>query len=147
MTSAEPVPSNKSKEETTMMETDVHGAEQAYRHLCDGLATGQWKPFFACLADEVDVIWPYPPAAGHYTGADGRSKIMEFFSALGGEGNRITEVTVTVTGKSVSTDRIVFEDVSKGEFFGQPYQGRHCIHLVMSAGKIIGFLEYTAPTS
>jgi ketosteroid isomerase-like protein len=131
------------REESGTVESSVAAyAEKAYQHLCEGLATGQWQPFFDLLADEVDLIWPFPPVAGHYTGVEGRKTIAEIFSQLGGEGNRITDVTVY--GKTVSTDRVVFEDHSRGEFFGRPYEGRHCIHLIMRDAQVVGFHEYTA---
>ncbi|MFH9826436.1 nuclear transport factor 2 family protein [Streptomyces bobili] len=119
--------------------------EEAYEQLCDGLSTGNWQPFFASLGDTVDFIWPYPPGAGHYTGAEGRNKVIEFLGLIGGDGNRLTEIRLV--SKTTGSDRIIFEDLSSGEFFNQPYTGRHCVVLAVGDVKITSFHEYAAPAS
>ncbi|MEH0935797.1 nuclear transport factor 2 family protein [Micromonospora psammae] len=123
----------------------VARAERAYECFCQGLSTGRWQEFFGLLADEVEVLWPYPPTPGRYVGRDGRDKLVQFCGQLGGEGNRITEI-LSVRG-TATEDGMVFEDHSRGEFFAQPYEGRHSIRLVMRGGQVVGFHEYLAPVS
>jgi ketosteroid isomerase-like protein len=123
--------------------THEASAERAYEYFCEGLTSGRWGSFFDLLAAEVDLLWPYPPNAGEYSGADGRDKLIEFCGQLGGEDNRLTDIDVT--RRSVAEDSVVFEDHSQGVFGGQPYDGRHCVILTMRDERVVGFREYTAP--
>jgi ketosteroid isomerase-like protein len=118
-------------------------AEEAFAQLTEGLMKGKWEAFFNLFADEVDLILPYPPSSGHYTGAEGREKLIAFFKPLGVEGNRVTEVVSSV--KIFAKDRVIFEDHSRGELGGQPFEGFDCIHIVVADGKVVGFHEYFAP--
>ncbi|GAA5182646.1 hypothetical protein GCM10023322_20020 [Rugosimonospora acidiphila] len=125
------------------MTSDVGAqADKAYGLYLGGLRDGQWQGFHEVLADEVDLVWPYPPSAGHYTGADGRQKLMVFLDQFGDEGNRIVESEVLL--RVIDGDRVIFEDHGKGTLFRRPYEGRHCIIFVMSDGRVAGFHEYTA---
>jgi len=123
--------------------TDI--AEEAYARLNAGLTHGNWDAFFALFADEVDLILPYPPVVGHFTGREGREKLVLFFRPLGVEGNRVTKVISTV--KVAGADRVVFEDHWSGQFYGQPAEGRDTIHIIVADGKVVGFHEYVLPAA
>jgi ketosteroid isomerase-like protein len=128
-----------------MSKSDTDIAEEAYAQLNEGLMHGKWDAFFALFADEVDLILPYPPAVGHFTGAEGREKLASFFENLGVEGNRVTNVISTE--KVVGEDRVVFEDHWSGEFFGQPAEGRDVIVITAAGGKVVAFHEYVLPAA
>lgn len=128
-----------------MSKSDADIAEEAYAQLNEGLMHGKWDPFFALFADEVDLILPYPPVAGHFTGNEGREKLVSFFENLGVEGNRVTKVISAERG--VGEDRVVFEDHWSGEFFGQPAEGRDAIVIIAAGGKAIAFHEYVLPAA
>lgn len=117
-------------------------ADKAYEQFYGGLRTGDWQGYRDLLADEVDLVWPYPPSAGAYHGADGRQKILNFLDEFTAEGNRITENEVVL--RLVDGDRVVYEDVGHGTVFGRPYTGRHCVVLTMRGDRVTGHHEYTA---
>jgi ketosteroid isomerase-like protein len=120
-------------------------ADKAYELFCRGLQDGQWQGFRDLLADEVDLVWPYPPSAGQYCGVDGRQKLMVFLDQFGGKGDRISEVELVQ--KTVCQDRVIYEDRNSGTIFNQPYQGRHVVILVMRDERVVGFHKYTARTT
>jgi ketosteroid isomerase-like protein len=119
----------------------VH-AEKAYNALLAGFRTGEWKGFFDLLSDEVDCILP-APEPGHYKGAEGRKKMIDFFGRLRGDLTRIAETEIVA--KTVAEDRVVFEDWARGTFFNKPYAARHCIHIMIRNGKVVGSHEYNSP--
>jgi ketosteroid isomerase-like protein len=117
-------------------------AEKAYAALYDGFRTADWSGLFDLLADDVDCILP-APETGHFTGIEGREKMVAFFSQFGGDISRITESELI--GKTVADDRVVFEDWARGMFFNEPYAARHCFHIMVRGEKVVGFHEYNRP--
>jgi ketosteroid isomerase-like protein len=133
------------------MASDVEKtADQAWRifkELISGDRNGgrTWPDLFSQLGDEVDLIWPYPPDVGHYTGNEGRRKFEELFGQLISPDTHFPESNTV--SKTVGTDRVIYEDHSKGIISGVPYEGRHCVHLLVAGGKVVGYHEYQAPVA
>ncbi|MEH1164010.1 hypothetical protein V6V47_01335 [Micromonospora sp. CPCC 205539] len=117
-------------------------AEEAYDALIQGFQTGTWKGLFDLLGAEVDVILP-APQAGHFTGSEGREKLIGFFSLFTPGTSRFDQLEVI--HKSVAEDRVVFEDWARGTVFNEPYAARHCIHIMVRDAKVVGFHEYNRP--
>ncbi|MDG4840160.1 nuclear transport factor 2 family protein [Micromonospora sp. WMMD967] len=117
-------------------------ADKAYDALIEGFQTGSWEGFFDLFDDEVDVILP-APQTGHFTGTEGREKLVGFFGVFAPGASRFDQVEVI--SKTVAEDRVVVEDWARGVFFGEPYAARHCIHLMVRNGKVVGFHEYNRP--
>ncbi|SIN14581.1 nuclear transport factor 2 family protein [Micromonospora cremea] len=113
--------------------------DQAYDALIQGFQTGSWKSFFDLFGAEVDLILP-APQTGHFTGPEGREKLVAFFSAFTPGTSRFDRVEVI--HKTVAEDRVVIEDWARGVAFNEPYAARHCIHIMVRDGKAVGFHEY-----
>ncbi len=116
--------------------------DKAYDALIQGFQTGSWEGFFDLFDDEVDVILP-APQTGHFTGVEGREKLVGFFSVFTPGASRFDKVEVI--SRTVAEDRVVFEDWARGVFFNEPYAARHCIHVMVRNGKVVGFHEYNRP--
>jgi hypothetical protein len=65
----------------------------------------------------------------------------------GGEPGQAPKAKPAARKSSASSHTATAKNMKIGEFFSQPYEARHCIHLVMGGGKVVEFHEYTAPTS
>jgi ketosteroid isomerase-like protein len=114
-------------------------AQKTYDALNESFNSGEWQPFFDYFGPEVDLILP-TPGTGHFTGVEGRQKLVEFFSMFKPGTSRFDEVDDY--GMTVGEDRVVFENWGRGEVFGEPYEARHCIHILVRNGKAVGFHEY-----
>jgi hypothetical protein len=122
-------------------DVDVVG-QKAYDALIQGFKSGQWERFFEFFGPEVDALLP-SPATGRFTGAEGRTKLVEFFSQFTLGVARFDEIEII--GKTVGADRVVFEDRSKGVILGDPYEALHCIHIIVRDGRVVGFHEFNRP--
>jgi ketosteroid isomerase-like protein len=121
----------------------VETAEKAYEALLEGFRSAEWKGFFDLLGAEVDCILPAPHPGQHYTGTEGREKMVEFFSQFTAGVTRFDQTEII--GRTVAEDRVVFEDWARGEVFNEPYAARHCIHFMVRDRKVTGFHEYNRP--
>jgi ketosteroid isomerase-like protein len=119
----------------------VYG-EKAYAALNEGFTTGEWGAFFDLLADEVDCILP-APESGHFKGGEGREKMVQFFGQFAKGAAEFEEGGLV--GMTVAEDRVVVEDWARGKVFNEPYAARHCLHIMISDSKIVGFHEYNRP--
>ncbi|NMO55263.1 SnoaL-like domain-containing protein [Actinoplanes sp. TBRC 11911] len=117
-------------------------AQKTYDALNESFGSGVWDGFFDLFGPEVDVIVP-APGSGRFTGTEGRAKLVEFFSMFKPGMARFDEVEEV--GVTVGEDRVVFENWARGEVNGQPYEARHCIHVMVRDGKAVGFHEYNRP--
>jgi ketosteroid isomerase-like protein len=123
-----------------MMSDDVRTvAQKTYDALNQAFQTGEWEEFFDLFGPEVDLILP-TPGTGRFTGSEGRQKLVEFFSVFKPGTTRFDEVDDI--SAAVAADRVVFENLARGEVFGEPYEARHCIHIMVRGGKAVGFHEY-----
>jgi ketosteroid isomerase-like protein len=113
--------------------------QKTYDALNEGFETGEWQSFFDYFGPEVDLILP-TPASGHFTGAEGRQKLVEFFSMF--KPGTVHFDEVDDFGTTVGEDRVVFENWARGQVFGEPYEARHCFHILVRDGKAVGFHEY-----
>lgn len=104
-------------------------ARKAYGALFQSFQTGQWEGFFEFFGPEVDVILP-PRRAAASPGPRG-AKLIELFSRFTPGSAHFDEVEII--SKTVGADRVVFENWGKGEVFGEPYEARHCIHIIVGA--------------
>ncbi|MCS5735083.1 nuclear transport factor 2 family protein [Herbiconiux daphne] len=122
-------------------------ADAAYAALIHGLNTGQWDPFLYFLAEEVDVVWPTPPMAGHFEGREGSATLKEIVSHLGRpETYRLDHFTPIA--RIVSGDDVIYEDISVGTVQGgSTYTTRGSVRLSIRDGKIAAFHEYNFAVS
>lgn len=122
-------------------DVDVVG-QKAYDALIQGFQSGHWEGFFEFFGPEVDALLP-SPATGRFSGAEGRAKLVEFFSQFVRGAAQLGEVEDI--GKTVAADRVIFEDRAKGTVGGEPYEALHCLHFIIRDGKVVGFHEYNRP--
>ena len=115
-------------------------AAKAFGHFRDGLATGEWEPWLAMLADDFTFFFP----TGKYQGLHhGRAKAAEFFAYVRSvypEGLQVTLDHTTVEGT-----RAIFEFRSEGTLVlpteRRAYKNRVAVALEFRDGQVVAYRE------
>ncbi|MBF2049432.1 MAG: nuclear transport factor 2 family protein [Elainella sp. C42_A2020_010] len=123
-----------------MNELTMKVAQQAFAAFAQGLATGDFQPFFAMLTDEFTFWYPYGKYRGKFTGQEGKARIVAKCHDHMQAGDRLTFSPPHHITSSDTT--VMFEFECKGVIRQQPYQGRIAIALDVSGEKISGLREY-----
>ncbi|MCL1464540.1 nuclear transport factor 2 family protein [Argonema galeatum] len=113
-------------------------AQQAFKHLTHGLATGDWNPLLDMLTDDFTFWFPVGPFHGLNVG---KERVREFFQYV--SETFIGGLTITSVERITSNETtVVFEFCDKGMLQGEPYKNRIAISLDVSGDKICAYREY-----
>jgi uncharacterized protein (DUF1330 family) len=113
-------------------------AEEAFRDLRNGLATGTWGPFLARLSDDFTFHFPLGKFQGLNEGKQRAAEFFAFVSQVYPEGLEIEKVH----GITAEGNRVVFEFEDRGLMFGKPYHNLVAISLDVCGELICGYREY-----
>jgi ketosteroid isomerase-like protein len=115
-------------------------AMQAFRHFAHGWATGDFQPYIAMLAEGVEFSFPDGPQRGHYTGVEGRRRMIAKCRGDAESGARLTlHPPHHITSSGTTT---LFEFIAEGRVADRYYRGEIAIVLEVGEGNITGFREY-----
>ena len=124
-----------------MTEDSIHAtARQAFDLFAQGWESGDFEPYIALLADEMNFWFPTGTHRGKFSGVAGREEMIAKCNDHTQAGDRLTlhpPQYVSSDGRSV-----IFEFDSEGLYGGQPYKGHNAIAFEVEDGKIVGFREY-----
>jgi hypothetical protein len=113
---------------------------RAFGHFAHGWATGDFEPYIAMLAEVVEFSFPDGPQRGHYTGEEGRERMIAKCRGHAEAGERLTlHPPHHITGSGTTA---VFEFVAEGNLNDRYYRGEIAIALEVAEGNITGFREY-----
>lgn len=113
-------------------------ADQAFYHLTQGLASGQWEPFFNQLADDITFSFPMGKYVGSHQGKDKAIEFFRYVSTAFPQGLTVTEVL----RRTRSDSTFVYEFRDEGSLRGAPYKNRVAISLDVCGTRICGYREY-----
>ena len=117
-----------------------HIALRAFQRFAHGWATGDFQPYINMLAEEVEFSFPEGEYQGHYTGKEGRGKMIAKCRGHADAGERLTlHPPHHVTSSGTTT---VFEFVAEGMLVDGFYRGEIAIALEVSGERVTGFREY-----
>ena len=123
-----------------MNNTDLDTAMQAFQHFTHGWATGDFQPYIDMLAEAVDFSFPEGPQRGHYSGEEGKRRMIAKCRGHAESGERLTlHPPHHITSSGITT---VFEFVAEGMLADGYYRGEIAIALEVGEGNITGFREY-----
>ena len=115
-------------------------ATHAFHLFAHGWATGDFQPYIDMLADDVEFSFPEGEQGGHFTGKEGRLKMIAKCKAHADSGERLTlHPPHHITSNGTTT---VFEFVAEGMLVSGFYRGEIAIALEVKEGKVCGFREY-----
>ncbi len=123
---------------TPKVRTPKAVAEEAFVDFKAGLATGEWGPFLARLADDFTFHFPLGQYQGLNEGKDKAAEFFAFVSKVYADGLFVDEVS----GVTADGTRVVFEFSDHGLMFGKPYANKVAISLDVCGEQICGYREY-----
>jgi len=123
---------------TPKVRTPKAVAEEAFVDFRAGLATGEWEPFLARLADDFTFHFPLGQYQGLNEGKDKAAEFFAFVSKVYADGLFVDEVL----GVTADGTRVVFEFSDHGLMFGKTYNNKVAISLDVCGEKICGYREY-----
>jgi hypothetical protein len=119
---------------------DADTALRAFRAFALGWSTGDFEPYVAMLADEVEFSFPEGDLRGHVSGAEGRARMIAKCRghASAGERLRLGEPSHISRGG----DTTVFEFVAEGVLASGYFRGEIAIAIAVRDRRVVGFREY-----
>ena len=123
-----------------MSEHLAAAARHAYELFAQGWSSGDFEPYIALLADEMEFWFPTGAHRGKYSGAAGRREMIAKCHDHTIAGDRLTlhPPQHVLVGES----SVMFEFEAEGIYADKPYKGHNAIAFVMKDGKVVGFREY-----
>ncbi|MFB2924062.1 nuclear transport factor 2 family protein [Aerosakkonema funiforme] len=116
----------------------IEVAQQAFKHLSHGLATGDWNQLVDMLTDDFTFWFPVGPFHGLNVGKDRVREFFQYVSESFSEGITITSVERITSNETT----VVFEFRDEGKLRGEPYKNRIAISLDIRGDKICAYREY-----
>ncbi|NEQ51847.1 MAG: nuclear transport factor 2 family protein [Leptolyngbya sp. SIO3F4] len=122
---------------TTASPEILNVAEAAFQDFSQGLSTGDWSTFLACLSDDFTFWFPAGPFKGLNSGKDQAEAFFASVSKVFPEG-----LTLVLERTLSSGNTVLFEVRSKGLMLGNPYENQAAISFDVAGDKICGYREY-----
>ena len=119
---------------------DTMTARKAFDLFAQGWATGNFDPYIALLADEMNFWFPTGAHRGKFTGAAGRQEMIAKCQDHTNGGDRLTLHPPQYTLSDGAS--VMFEFEAEGLYAGEPYRGHNAIAFEIKEGKVVGFREY-----
>lgn len=123
-----------------MGENLVTAARHAYDLFAQGWASGNFDPYIALLADEMEFWFPTGAHRGKYSGAAGREQMIAKCRDHVAAGDRLTLHPPQYV--QVGERSVMFEFDAEGNYAGKPYKGHNAIAFEMQGDQVFGFREY-----
>lgn len=115
-------------------------ARKAYDAFVAGWATGDFEPYIAMLSEQFEFSYPAGADRGLYTGAEGRTRMVNKVRGHSSRGERLTIKPPTRHG--VAGNTVFFEFDSEGQFGDYPYRGHNIIAFDVQGDRITAFREF-----
>jgi ketosteroid isomerase-like protein len=115
-------------------------AQQAFDHLAQGWATGDFQPYIDMLSDQVKFWVPVGKQRSTSFGYEGKEQMSARLWRHKEAGDRLTFSSPDHVTSNNTT--VTFEFESQGTIANQPFKGRNAISFDVKDDKISGVREY-----
>lgn len=112
-------------------------AQHAFTAFQQGMMTGQWAAFLACISDDFTFEFPVGPFQGTNVGKARATEFFAYVAQVFPQGLRLTVQQVAWNDTTV-----IFEVLSEGEVAGKPYRNQAAIAFDVRDDLICGYREY-----
>lgn len=125
---------------TTMNRRNLEVATRAFQYFAHGWARGDFQSYIEMLTEEFEFSFPEGEQRGHYSGSEGRERMIAKCEGHVRAGERLTLHPPHHVTEGRTT--VVFEFVAEGMLGGLYFRGEIAIAFEISGERISGFREY-----